>query len=136
MKKLLGFIVLLAIVFCTIPVLAQEVIWHNANQVTVGWDVVTQDIDGDPITGVTYEVLLANADTDPNKTNPVMVAETDLLEATLTMTKGRYFVGVRAVYLDLKSSINWGDELEGQEDVGLIGLRFAVSPKPPRGLHR
>ena len=136
MKKLFGLMAALLIVFVAAPVWAQDVIWHNANQVTVGWTVVTQDIDGDVITGVTYEVLLANADTDPSKTNPVVVAETDLLEATLTMTKGRYYVGVRAVYLDMKGSINWGDELENQEDVGLIGLRFAVSPKPPRGLHR
>ena len=135
MKKLFGIIALL-IVFVAAPVWAQDVVWHNANQVTVGWDAVTQDIDGDPITGVTYEVLLANADTDPSKTNPVVVAETDLLEATLTMTKGRYFVGVRAVYLDMMSGINWGDELENQEGYDLIALRFAVPPKTPPGLRR
>lgn len=113
-----------------------EVPFHNANQVTLTWDEVTTDIDGDLVPGVTYKLYLVNANTDPNKTNPVEVSKICDIQETITLSKGRYFVGVQACSGDLSSVINWGDELENQEDVDLFGIRFASPPHAPKNLKR
>lgn len=132
MKKLL---LTLFLILCFAIPFAFALTFHNANQVTLAWNAVTTDVDGDPCPDVTYTLLLANADTDPEKANPTIVAEniTDLT-ATITLQKGRYFVGIQAVKDDLKSVINWADEVEGQEGVEIFGLRFAVPPSGPKDL--
>jgi len=110
--------------------------FYNSNQPTLAWDAVTTDVDGDAITGVTYRLYLVNADTDPNKTNPVVVADNinELTETITLGTKGRFYVGVSAILGDLESVINWGDEIENQEGVELFGLRWAVPPHGPKSL--
>ena len=112
--------------------------FYNSNQVTLAWDVVTTDVDGDTITGVTYRLYLVNADTDPEKTNPTIVADNinELTETITLGTKGRFYVGVSAVLGDLGSAINWGDETENQGTNELFGLRFAVPPHGPKNLVR
>lgn len=119
-----------------IPYANAGVVFYNTNQVTLTWDAVTTDVDGDEVTGVTYKLYLANADTDPNKTNPVVVAETPDVQETITLSKGRYYVGVQSCSGDLLSIINWGDDLENQEDVELFGVRFASSPQAPKSLRK
>ena len=113
--------------------------FYNSNQVTLAWDAVTTDVDGDAVTGVTYRLYLVNADTDPEKTNPVLVPGGDIVELTKTITlgtKGRFYVGVQAVLDDLESVINWGDEAENQGTSELFGLRFAVPPHGAKNLRR
>lgn len=132
MKKLFLITICALIVLSAIPSLA--VTFHNDKTPTLSWQMVTTDIDGEPITGVTYKLWLANADTDPNKTNPVMVSETTDIETTITLNKGRFYVGVQAWLGDLNSTINWGDIIDNQEGVALIGLRWAVPPHPPKKL--
>ena len=125
------------IFFLGVAVAMAEVPFFNSNQVTLEWNVVTTDVDGDPITGVTYRLYLVNADTDPNKTNPAVVLDniTDTT-ATITLgTKGRFFVGCQAVLGDLVSVINWADEPENQ-DLPLFGLRFAVPPHAPKNIKK
>lgn len=133
MKK---FLVALIFYLIFIPYVNAETVFYNANQVTLTWDAILTDVDGDQVTGITYKLYLANANTDPSKTNPVMVAETTDIQETITLSKGRYYVGIQACLDDLSSIINWGDELEGQEGCELFGLRFAVSPKSPHKLKR
>jgi hypothetical protein len=128
---------LVALVAATVSS-AADVVFHNANQFTLGWDLVTVDTDGDPISGVSYEVVMANALTDPTKANPAIVARPAAGIATATVTigvKGRYFVGVRSVWDGLKSGINWGDLPDGQT-VPEFGVRFAAPPKTPDGLKK
>ena len=141
MKKLLLAVV--AFFFMCVTIQAQT--WYNVNQFTCSWDIVTTDVDGDPlpVDGVLhYRLFLANADTDPTKTNPVQVADVTTLEATVTLnTKGRYFVGAQAVWIyidnsELVSVINWADEIENQETVDLWAIRHQVAPKPPKNLIR
>lgn len=112
--------------------------FHNANQATLMWNAVTTDVDGDPITGMQYRLYLVNADTDPTKTNPVLIADglTDTTETITLGTKGRFYVGVSAYLDDLESEINWADEEANQETVGLFGLRFAVPPHAPKNIKR
>jgi len=135
MKKV--FICICLTVLLSLAGTAFALDFYNSNQVTLEWNAVTTDVDGDAITGVTYRLYLVNADTDPNKTNPVVAADniTDV-QATITLgTKGRYFVGVQAVLGDLVSTINWADELE-DPPVDLFGLRFAVPPHAPKNIRR
>lgn len=135
MKKfLISLILFLFLLF--VPYANAEIVFYNANQVTLSWDAVTTDIDGDPVTGITYKLYLANANTDPDKTNPVVVAEITDTQETITLSKGRYYVGVQTCLDDLSSIINWGDELEGQEGCELFGLRFAVPPHPAKKLRK
>ena len=133
MIRRIAFMAAIVVLFSVYAVQA-DVPFHNANQVTLAWDEVTIDVDGDAIEGVTYELLLANANTDPNKTNPVVVYEGAETQTTITLTKGRYYVGVRTVYAGDVSVINWGDEAEYQENVELFGVRFAVPPHAPKNL--
>lgn len=135
MKKVLLVFLMLAIAgICS----AQT--FYNDRTPILAWDAVTTDTDGDTIIGVSYRLYLANADTDPNKANPVVVADEDGndadLTATFTLIKGRYFVGVQAILGDLTSEINWGDIIDNQENVELFGLRWAVPPHAPKKLVR
>jgi hypothetical protein len=133
MKKLILTIVCL---LAMVSFVNADVTFYNSNQSTVGWSAVTTDIDGDSITGVTYRIYLANADTDPHKANPVIAVDniTDVSQTITLGTKGRFFVGVQAILGDLESVINWGDEIENQENVELFGLRYAVPPHAPKDL--
>jgi len=135
MKKL--FLTIVCVLLMTTVALA-DVVFYNSNQVTLEWSAVTTDVDGDAIAGVTYKLYLANADTDPNKTNPVVAAD-NITGTSTTITlgaKGRYYVGCQAVLGDLVSDINWADELENQATAPLIGLRFAVPPNAPKNIKK
>ena len=135
MKRLILVLAILAVLMAGT---AFALDFYNSNQVTLEWNAVTTDADGDAITGVTYRIYLANADTDPNKTNAVIAADgITALQKTITLgTKGRFFVGVSSLLGDLESVINWADELENQEGYELFGLRFAVPPHAPKNIRR
>ncbi len=138
MKKLF---IISAIVLLCFGIAYAEIIFYNSNQSTVAWNAVTTDTDGDVITGVTYKLWLANADTDPDKASPVEAVDgdgdTSNTEAIITLgTKGRFFAGCQAVLGDQVSDINWADEIENQENTPLWGLRFAVPPHAPKNLHK
>jgi len=135
MKKIFIY---LAVSFLLVAGTAFALDFFNSNEVTLGWNTVTTDVDGDAITGVTYRLYLVNADTDPNKTNPVIAADNITgTEATITLgAKGRYFVGCQSVLGDLVSVINWADEPENMGEMSLFGLRFAVPPHAPKDIRR
>lgn len=134
MKKL--FVIFLCCLFFAATAMA-DITFHNANQFKMTWTEVSEDIDGDPVENVSYRLYLANANTDPDKTNPAMIWEGPELETVFSLgQKGRYFVGIQAVSGEQESVINWADEPEHQEGIALFGLRFAVPPKAPRGLER
>ena len=122
--------------------------WHTANQKTIGWDAVTQDVDGDPIPSghtVSYKVFLSNAlVTDKSDAMPVATATS--LDAVVTLqAKGSYFVGVQAFLVPdgesepvegTESTIAWSDnpaDCEGQVTFGLRMFAQLKSPnlKPP-----
>ena len=143
MKKVFWFMVGFCLVFSVGMAHAQT--WYNVNQFTCSWDIVTTDVDGDPlpVDGVLhYRLFLANADTDPTKTNPVQVSDTTDLTATITVgVKGRYYIGIKAVWIytdnsELESAINWADEIVYQETVGIWAIRHHVSPHPPKELEK
>ena len=134
-KHFLFIMVALLVAWACARVSFADTIFYNANQSTIGWDAVTTDVDGDPVT-CTYEVFIVNAITDPGKTNPVIVPVT-ANEYTMTIgVKGRYFVGVRAVLdADVKSEINWAD-LPDYQTVAPFGIKYLALPNIPMNIHK
>ena len=138
MFKKIGLILVSILIISSIAS-AEDVKFYNANQQTLSWDLVTTDVDGDAISGVTYRIYLIDANTDPNKESAPTLAVDNIVEPPTVVTlpyKGRFYVGVMAVWEDITSNINWGDEIEGQEAVELFGLRYASSPNMPKNLHK
>jgi hypothetical protein len=144
-KKLLivGMIFLAAF---AVQALAQT--WHTANQTTVGWDAVTTLSDGSAIPSgdvVKYEVWIANAKTDPNKTNPTLVAEVENLQETITLNvEGHYFVGIKArryivnpdstQELVGESTVSWSDDPTKAANGEDFGIRYFLPPAAAVGL--
>ena len=129
MKRL----ILIIAVFMLLATPAYAVDWINNPAPTLAWDAVTQDADGDPITDVTYQLVLAGFDN--GKLIYEVAAETTALTASFSLpSKGIYYVGIRAVHEFGVSDINWADEQEYQDAVPLFGLRWGAPPKTPRNL--
>ena len=115
--------------------------WVSTNQVTTAWDAVTYEL----TTGerLMYRTYLANAQTDPNKTNPSYIGETASLQYQFTFTqKGSYFVGVRSVVqVDhdgvwedaAESEIGWSDDPQYAQAGATFGIRFYPVPPVPTG---
>ena len=131
------------ILFCLIAP-AEALQWQTTNQITIGWDAVTMMDNGEPIPAdntVKYRIYMTNATTDPDKTNPVVVTETDQLQHTLTInTEGKYIVGIASVRYDAggvevsESVVNWSD-VNGELTPNPFGLVHYVPLLPPTGLH-
>lgn len=141
MKKTIFIITILtAFVFCGS---AGAIDWKKTNQATVAWDAVTVLEDGTALPAddvVKYRVYLANEKTDPDKANPALLGETDLLEYTITLnTEGRFWVGVQSVRYDSAgvelevSTINWSDT-NGEYTPNPFGIFHHVPPGKPKNL--
>jgi len=123
MKKIM---MLVAMLFLFVGAVGAQQ-WHTANQATVAWDSV-----GD---GIVYDVWLANSQTDPAKTNPVVIG-TDIEVTTFLITlnvEGRYFAGVQSKRYDEgelvgTSDIAWSDDPLVCLDGKTFGLRYFVPP--------
>lgn len=135
------FITMILLIFCAS---ASAIDWKTTNQATVAWNAVETLIDGSPLPAgsiIKYEVYLANATTDPQKTNPVKLTDPAIseLEYTLTLnSEGKYFVGVCAVRFDGeievgRSEINWSD-INGEQTPNPFGLIHYFSPAIPTNL--
>jgi hypothetical protein len=109
--------------------------WHTTNQATVAWDAVPVPAGST----VEYVVYLANATTDPDKTNPVEIATTTDLDQLITLNvEGSYFVGVKARrILDAdgsnvgESTVAWSDDPQYCQNGETFGLRYFVPPDAP-----
>lgn len=142
MKKVLAVCTLLFFLLYAGSVFGQT--WYTANQATVAWDAVTTLDNGDPIPTtdtVEYVVYLANATTDPNKTNPVEVGRTTNLEDTITLNvEGSFFVGCQAIRKDSAgtqlsaSIIGWSDDPAIVFNGQTFGIRYFLPPSVPAGL--
>lgn len=112
--------------------------WHTTNQATVEWDAVTTIDNGDPLPAgdtIEYVVYLANAITDPNKTNPAEVATITGTSQLITLTaEGSYFVGVKAVRKIAdgtnvgESAVAWSDDPQYVQGGVTFGLRYFLPP--------
>ena len=83
------------------------------NQVTVAWDPVTTDVDGDPIdpADVSYQVYIVSVDVDKTvEANWQHVGDTVATSMLILFTvKGKYWVGVRSVHLVIPGEITWSE---------------------------
>ena len=128
MKKYFLIIMAIGLMFASVSV-AQ--VFHTTNQATVSWD---QDFVGIPTAEVKWNVYLANAITDPVKTNPAKIGNAVGRPYTITLAvEGKYYVGVSAVrIIDNvvvgESSILWADT---QTAVPAFGLQYFTIPPAP-----
>ncbi len=142
MKKRLTVILAIFLVLFAGIALAQT--WHTANQATVAWDAVTTIDNGDPLPPtdtIEYVVYLANAVTDPNKTNPVEVARTTNTQQLITLNvEGQYFVGCKAIRKIAdgtevgESVVAWSDDPQYVQNGETFGLRYFMPPSAPNQL--
>ena len=126
------FIMLLVIVFAPI---ANAIEWHTTNQASVAWDSVAVASGT-----VEYKVYVANAITDPGKTNPSEIGTTPDLTYTLTLnTEGRYLIGVKTVRsvdgaVVSESVIGWSDDSLIVKDGAIFGVQYFEAPPVITGL--
>lgn len=123
---------------------ANAVDWKKTNQFTVQWDAVTTLSDGSALpsgSSIKYEIFLANADTDANKTNPSLITATPIsgLSYTLTLnTEGRFLVGVRTLRFDsnneraAESDIGWSDDINIAPNP--FGIYYVLIPAKVKNL--
>ena len=119
--------------------------WVTANQKVVGWDAVTTNVEGDPIPAedtVTYTAYLANAITDPNKSNPVEIGE-NITDPQFTVTlnvEGKFYFGVKSVRKSSdgeivgESDVVWSDDPAVVDNNATFGIRHYLPPAAPSGL--
>ena len=142
MRTLKSFAAILIITLLLVPC-AGSVEWKATNQATIAWDATATLENGDPLpenNTVKYRVYLSNAVTDPDKANPALLGETDLLQYVLTLNaEGKYFVGVQSVRYDENavevgaSSVNWSD-INGAATPNPFGLVHYAPPAAPVNL--
>jgi len=133
MKKLVIIALYIYAVMLTTFTASAATEWHTANQTTIAWDqeYTVEDVTI-PTDEVTWDVFIANATTDPDKTNPVKVGTATEQQYTITLnTEGKYIVGVQTVRtVDgkiLKSStITWSDS-----ETNPFGIKYFVIPDDP-----
>lgn len=139
MKKVLLTLALVVLLFAA-PAFGQ-VEWVTANQVTIGWDAVT-DAGGGPIPSgdtVLYRVYIKDLKTDAES----MVGETDTLTYTITfISEGRYIAGVQAIRVPegetqmLPSTITWSNSTDAVAVPNPFAFVYYENPLSPAGLRR
>jgi hypothetical protein len=117
LSKFSVILLALSLAFSTVA-LCQE--WYVANQITIGWDAVTEMEDGQAIPEtdiVEYKVYLANTVTDPDKTNPAIIGVAAECTYIVTLNiEGQYFVGLQTLRMKAdrtaiaESVIGWSDD--------------------------
>jgi len=103
---LIGFVNLLFLFPSMVTAQTQIV---TPNQVTVAWDAVTTDVDGDPIdpADVSYQVYIIPLGVDKMiEANWQHIGDTIGTTMLIGFTvKGKYWVGVRAVHLIIPGNV-------------------------------
>lgn len=137
-KTAAAFIVLMLF---TAPAFALT--WHTANQSTVSWDSVSYQADAGE--RLVYVVMVSNALTDPDKTNPVEVGSMENAQYQMTLVeKGSYLIGVKSVIEVYSDSTGWvrvSESLPSWSDDPAVcynnetfGVRYYPAPPRPMGL--
>ena len=140
MKKLLVLLVLGFFIF-TAPAVGMD--WQKKEKITVAWDTVTNDVDGSTFPQgsiIEYEVFIIDPRFDPNKTSPKTIGVTQQTQLDVTITPGKYLVGVQAilkvpsdasgtVYEEVgRSSISWSDDPQMTLNGVVFGVLFFKNP--------
>jgi hypothetical protein len=122
---------------------AHAIEWHTADSVTVTWDPVTADGDGDPISvgTIEYEIVYARLD----RSDPVSLWRGADTSAVLTLpTKGRYLLGIKTLQLIdgevvAESDYGWTDDpaivadTDGDGTGDVFGIQMFVPPAKATG---
>ena len=140
MKRLFVAVILGFFLFAT-PAAGMD--WHKAEKIGVAWDAVTTDVDGGTFPQgsiIEYEVYICDPRFDANKTNPKTVGVTQQTQLDVTITPGKYLIGVQAVlkvpsdstgtvYEEAgRSSISWSDDPQIALNGVIFGVLFFKNP--------
>jgi len=135
LKKLL--VLFFAFLFIGFAGTANAIDWTVANQATVAWDAVTQNVDGETFPAddvILYRLYIKKAGTAGDGT---FAGETDALEFTLTFpTEGKWLAGVKTIRKPkdnpddiIESEMLWSDS----DDIVTVPIPFGiVFYKPPK----
>lgn len=130
MRKWLMFMLMVVFMFTVSPLaFAQQ--WTTANQVTVSWDPVTTNVDGQPITGTVSYKTYSKPELGTVETIQGTVTATN---ATITFqAEGRYFLGVKSVRnvdgVEIESSrIAWSNVAADCQNGVTFGVQFYKGP--------
>jgi hypothetical protein len=135
-KLFIGLI--LSITLFITPVFSQT--WHTANQVTVTWDAVTTNSDGNPLSTtdpIKYQVYSKLA---PSGTEDKVGTEITTLSQTVSFSsEGSYYLGVKAIrYIGTEkvgeSAIAWSSDPLVCYNNQAFGVRYWLPPAQPKGL--
>lgn len=140
--KILGILLIIS-VFMTMGAAAHAFEWFTANQYTIAWDAVTLKSDGSDLPStdtIEYVAYLANAVSDPDKSNPVEVYTGAEVQTVITLNvEGQYLAGVKSVRkiedgtVVSESVINWSDDPDATGGKP-FGVRFYLSPALVTGI--
>lgn len=142
MLRKLSVIFLVLFLAFSVPAFSQE--WHTANQITVHWNAVTE-LEGGIVIPETnlieYRVYLANAITDPDKTNPAEIGIAGDTSYVITLVnEGSYFIGLETIRrladgtLIGESGIGWTDDPAIALDGHTFGIRHFLPPLVATGV--
>ena len=133
-----------AVTYMLYPATADAQTWKVANSFTIGWNPVTEKVDGSPIPAdqsITYDLYLSNVTTDPEKANPTKVTTTPITatsQIVQLVVEGKYFVGCQAILSaygeTVPSDISWSDDPAVVEGGNPFGLLYIVPAKKPDGV--
>jgi hypothetical protein len=146
MKKKLFFTIaiLMMISAFTTFALADDIVWHPANQTTLEWTPETTLSNGDPVPEgerLEYECFYVKQGADKEK-DRVSVGQTAEAKMVFTFkSDGPFFLGIRTVRVresDNKnlylSDINWTDNPTATASGKKEGVEYYLPVDPPKGL--
>ena len=140
MKKIL--VLLFAFLFIGFAVPANAIEWTVANQATVAWDAVTQNVDGEtfPVGDVILYRLYIKKDGTAG--DGAFAGETAALEFTLTFpTEGKWLAGAKAIRKPvadpteiIESEMIWSDSTDVVYVPVPFGFIYYVKPGKVKGI--
>lgn len=116
---------------------AQAIDWTVANQATVAWDAVTQNVDGEPFPAgdvISYRIYVKK---NGAAGDGILAGETKALEFTITFpTEGKWLAGAKAIRKPadnpeeiIESEMLWSDS----DDIIHVPIPFGfMFYKPPK----
>ena len=126
----ISFLIALVLIFgLATGLFAQQ--WTTANQITVSWDPVTTNVDGQPITGTVSYKTYFKPELGTIETFHGTVTAT---QATITFqAEGRFFLGVRSVRnidgVEIDSSrIAWSNNAADCSSGVTFGVQYYKAP--------
>ena len=114
--------------------------WYIGNQHTIEWGAITAFSNGDTFPKnyvIEYEIFLVDFETDPGKTKPIKIGNTQKTNFIIKLNKpGKFLIGLKTVcknqdgYVLAESGIGWTDGVKSVDSELTFGLHCFMSKLP------